>query len=88
MSSGLVVRAGTVGRASATGVADLDPVVGWADARFFGALMGERSLLGVDEPATLSGSAMVDGCGVQSAGNPGRRAHVTLAGNITNGSGS
>jgi hypothetical protein len=85
ISSGLVVNVGAEGRASATGVADLEPPVVFAEPRFLVALMGERSLAGVDDPATLSGRAMVDECGVQSLANPTwRHAHVITSGNAKN----
>jgi hypothetical protein len=61
MSSGLAVRIGAVGRAPGPGVVDLEPLSApdWEGARFFGAVIGERSLDGVDDPAKFRGRAMV-----------------------------
>lgn len=59
ISSGLAMGTGAEGLGSATGVADLEPPADCAGPRVLGALMGERSLAGVDGPTTLSGRAMV-----------------------------
>lgn len=63
MSSGLAVRIGAVGRGPGPGVVDLEPLSApdWEGARFFGAVIGERSLDGVDDPAKFKGRAMVAG---------------------------